>query len=82
MSGTAFQILSDDIESVLHNYTHRLINTRGLGILDLSVELLDEIDHNRIEKAALAASNDLDEQTNAAMAEIKANLVDLGVLEF
>lgn len=79
---TAFQISTDDVESVLHSYTHRLINTHGLSILELTAELYDQIDHGRIEKAALAAEPNMEAQANAALQEIKDNLVDLGVLEF
>lgn len=82
MANVAFQLTADDVESVLHSYTARLINTQGLSIIDLSAELFDEIDHARIEKAALNASTDPDEQATAALAEIKTNLVELGVLEF
>lgn len=82
MANVAFQLTANDVESVLHSYTARLINTQGLSIIDLSAELFDEIDHARIEKAALKASNDPDEQATAALAEIKTNLVELGVLEF
>lgn len=82
MASSAFQVTADDVECVLHSYSSRLINTHGLSIVDLSAELVDEIDHDRIEKAALNASTDLDEQTNAALEELKDNLVDLGVLEF
>lgn len=82
MANVAFQLTADDVESVLHSYTARLINTQGLSIIDLSAELFAEIDHARIEKAALKASTDPDEQATAALAEIKTNLVELGVLEF
>lgn len=82
MASAAFQVTADDVECVLHSYSCRLMNTDGLSIVDLSAELIDEIDRERIEKAALNASTDLDEQTEAALKELKANLVELGVLEF
>ncbi|MBA1280560.1 MULTISPECIES: hypothetical protein [Pseudomonadaceae] len=82
MTCNAFELTTIDIECVLLSHSERMINTHGLSIVRLAEELFDEIDHERIEQAALAASTDTDAQTNAAFAEIKDNLVELGVLEF
>lgn len=82
MSCTAFQIISDDVETVLNNFHLRMLDSRGQSNEVLAVELLNEIDTSRVVKAALDSSTDLDEQTSAAHAEIKAILVEIGVLEF
>jgi hypothetical protein len=78
----AFQVSEEDIEQVLRDYTYRVANTHGQSFEAMAGDLIDEIDHNRIAKAALAAGCDLDDQTRAAHAEIHRNLVELGVIEF
>lgn len=82
MTCTAFQITQDDVENVLQSHSLRVINQSGQSFSSLAAELIDEIDANRVEKAALNSSPDLDEQTAAAHSEIKDILCELGVLEF
>lgn len=82
MACTAFQITEDDIESVLHDYSLRVTDTQGKSFATMAAELIGEIDHARVEKAALDSGCDLDEQTAGADKEIKKILVELGVLEF
>lgn len=82
MTCTAFQITSDDVANVLRSYWLRVTNSNGQSFERMAEELLGDLDHDRIEQAALAASTDLNEQTSAAYEEIKNNLVELGVLEF
>lgn len=82
MASTAFEITPDDVESVLHSYTPRMINTRGMPIAELAADLFDEIDAERVQKSALNTSTDLAEQVTGAYAEIKDILVEIGVLEF
>ena len=79
---TAFEITPEDVEAVLHSYTHRVMNTQGLSYEALSEELINEIDHGRVEKAALKGGCDLDSQTQAAHDEIHAILVEMQVIEF
>ena len=82
MACTAFQITPEDIEQVLRDYSLHVINAKGQSFAALAEELNDEIDAERIERAALKAGIDLDEQTSGALEEIKQILVELGVLEF
>ncbi len=82
MSRNAFEITPDDVESVLQAYSLRVANTGGRAFSDLAEELFDEMDHERIQDAALAGSTDLDGQTQAAFDEIKNSLVELGVIDF
>lgn len=82
MTNTAFQITQDDVESVLHSYTKRIINSRGMSIYDLAADVFGEIDLGRVEKAAVKSSTDFDAQVSAAYEEIKGILVEVGVLEF
>lgn len=81
MEHTTFEFTHNDVESVLHSYTHRIINARGLSIDSLATELFGELDASRVENAALA-STEFDEQVNGAYEEIKDILVEVGVLEF
>lgn len=82
MACTAFEITADDIETVLQSYALRVVNPRGKSFTEIAEELIGEIDLERIEKAALRDSCDLDEQTGAAHEEIKDALCEMGVLEF
>ncbi|EPL60767.1 hypothetical protein PSOLE_37190 [Pseudomonas oleovorans subsp. oleovorans] len=82
MACFAFQISTEDVENVLRSYSLRVTDTKGQSFEHMAEELIDELDHERIERAALAASTDLDEQTTAAYEEIKKSLVELGVLDF
>lgn len=79
---TAFQITEEDIANVLHQHSMRVMNTRGESFETMASALIEEIDHARIEKAALASGCELDHQTQGAFDEIKNILVEIGVLEF
>lgn len=81
MAHTAFEVTPNDVESVLHSHTHRIVNARGLSIDALAADVFDEVDTARVEKAALA-STDFDEQVKGAYSELKDVLVELGILEF
>ena len=82
MTGTAFGVSEDDVEAVLQEYWMRVIDTRGKSFETMAEELIDEIDQDRVEKAALRAGCDLDDQAKAAFDEIKAILFEQGILEF
>lgn len=78
---TAFGISSDDIEDVLRNHSLHVASTDGRSFEDMAIELLADIDEARIERAALKAGCDMDEQTRAAHEEIHTILVEQGVLK-
>lgn len=80
MACTAFQISEDDIEIVLRRNSLRVSNTQGKSFSEIAEQLIDEIDHERVESAAMCASCELEEQTEAAHEEIKTICVELGVL--
>lgn len=82
MACMAYQVTEEDIQNVLEDYSLRVADTKGKSFETMSAELIGEIDHARIEKAALNSGCDLAEQTRGANAEIKDMLVELGVLEF
>lgn len=82
MAQSAFEITPDDVESVLHSHTHRIINARGLSIDALAADVFTDLDTARVEQAALSNSTNFDEQVSGAYGEIKVILVELGVLEF
>jgi hypothetical protein len=82
MATTAFQITEDDIENVLRSYSLRVSNTQGKSFSEMAAELIDEIDHDRVEMSALNSSTELEQQTQGAYEEIKNILVEIGVLEF
>lgn len=77
-----YQLKASDIESVLWDYTLRVSNTAGKSFVTMSEELVDEIDRDRIEKAALAAGDDRNQQVFAAHKMIHRILVEQGVIEF
>jgi hypothetical protein len=77
----AFGISADDVASVLEEYRLRIIDARGQSFGQMAEELVGELDHERIAQEALDAGCDMDEQTAAAHAEIKRQLVEQGVLE-
>jgi hypothetical protein len=82
MACTAFQISEDDIEQVLHEHGLRVVNSHGKSFEAMAGELFSELDHERVEKAALDSGCDIDTQTAGALVEIKTMLVEMGVLEF
>jgi hypothetical protein len=79
---TAYQVSDEDIENVMQSYSLRVTDTQGKSFETMAAELINTIDCTRVEKAALRAGNDLDDQTQAANEEIKKILVELGVLDF
>jgi isochorismate synthase EntC len=82
MASLAWQVTLDDIENVLESHALRVENPRGQTFAQMAEDLISEIDEGRVEKAALAAGSDMDEQTQAALDEIKKILVEMGVIEF
>jgi hypothetical protein len=80
MTCTAFQITSDDVENVLRNNSLRVTKSNGKTFAHMAEALIDLLDHEQIEQAALDASTNLAEQTSAAYEQIKDNLEELGVL--
>ncbi len=78
----AFQITEEDVESVLHDYSLRISNSRGASFAAMAAELLPDLDHARIERAALEGGCDLDAQTRSALGAIHQQLVEAGVIEF
>jgi hypothetical protein len=78
----AFAISEEDVENVLRAYSLRVKDAQGKSFETMAEELIDEIDHARVEKAALRSEGDLEDQIKAAFDEIKKILVELGVLDF
>ncbi len=81
-STDCYQMSAHDIESVLWDYTLRVTNTAGKSFVTMSEELVDEIDRDRVENAALAAGDDRNQQILAAHKMIHRILVEQGVIEF
>lgn len=79
---TGFQVTEIDIMQVLDEHNLLIVNKRKQSSEESACELILEIDHQRIQKAALNSGNDLDTQTAGAQDEIKKILVEKGVLEF
>lgn len=80
MACTAFQISEDDIETVLRRHSLRVSDTQGKSFSEIAEKLIYDIDHERVELAAMSASCKLEEQTEAAHEEIKIICLELGVL--
>ena len=77
----AFGINEEDIEKVLRKHWDRVANTDGKSFEDMADELFTSIDAPAVERAALKGGVELEEQTDAAYAEIERQLVQQGVLE-
>lgn len=73
MAHTAFQITEEDIENVLRANLPRLASGRDADLTQLAEEVyesLNDEDFGRMERAALVAGTDLDEQTAGAYEEL------------
>lgn len=83
--GTAFGISEDDIETVLRQNATQVASSGGIPFEQMAEHIFSEwaggVEHGRIEDAALNGGVDMDEQTDAAHAEIRAILVEQGVLK-
>jgi len=82
LPATAFQITEKDIENVLRDYSLRVTDTEGKSFETMSSELIGEIDHVRVQKAALSSGVTIEEQATGANDEIRKILIEIGVLEF
>jgi len=69
----AFGITIEDLENVLHTHGSNIKNNSIIEII------FEELDMQKIEKAALYA-NEMEDQTTLAYAEIESQLKDLGHL--
>lgn len=76
----AFGISEEDVEAVLKAHALDVVNSRGATFAAMASELLTDLDHGAIERAALYG-NDIDEQTRFAHAAIAEQLRGLGALE-
>jgi len=81
-TGIAFGVSEEDVENVLRAYSLRVTDTQGKSFETMATELIDEIDHARVDQAAQRAGCDPEDQVRAAFDEIKTILVEMGVLEF
>lgn len=81
----AFGISEQDVFNVLHDNAAMIANSDGKTIDQMSEDIFDGwvggVEPDRIAQAALDGGNDMDSQTNAAYAEIRAILVEEGILK-
>lgn len=80
----AFGITEDDLEIVLRNNAVHVANADGKSFEEMSHDIFNdwhEEFHDRVADAALKASCDMGEQTDAAHAEIREIFVETGVLK-
>jgi hypothetical protein len=80
----AFGITEADIETVLQQNATQVANTDGQSFETMAEKIYDDwtdIEHTRIADAALDGGIEMDDQTNAAHAEIRTILVEQGVLK-
>lgn len=82
MCGSKYDVNEADIQNVLEQYSFRVTDTKGRSFETMAAELVGEIDLERVDRAVLSAGADSAAQSQAAFDEIKAILVELGVLEF
>lgn len=80
--GFAFDIVEEDLETVLRDNAILIANADGLPISTLAerIYLGWGPEFARIEKAALDSGVELDEQTVGAHAEIRKIFVEQGIL--
>lgn len=81
---TAFGITEDDITTVLRQNAAQVANTNGQKFEVMAEQLHNDwtdVEFDRIADAALDGGLEMDEQTDAAHAEIRAILVEQGVLK-
>lgn len=81
---TAFGIAEEDIEAVLRANWSAVADSKGLSFEDMADVIFQGIGsahHDRIACAALDAGCDMDKQTAAAHGEIRAILVEIGILK-
>lgn len=79
----AFEISEDDVANVLRQNAVQVADAGGRSFDQLAEKIFDDWDGGdirRIEAAALSG-DDLDEQTDAAYAEIRVILVEQGILK-
>ena len=82
VSSGNYRLSAKDIEDVLRDYALRVTNTSGKSFATMAEEIVDEIDRERIENAALAAGHDRNQQLLAAHEMIHQILVEQEILEF
>lgn len=78
--GMAFGISEDDIENVLRRNWAK-VDAQGESFEKMAERLFNEIDHDRVESAALDSGDDLGEQTDGAYQEIETILVEMGIMK-
>lgn len=76
----AFEISVDDVLVVFRHHSQRIVNPAGLPLDELADEAFAVLNDGAVETAALDTNGDLEEQTDAAHAEILAQLVSAGYL--
>jgi len=81
----AFGITETDIETVLRQNSLRIANSDGRSFSEMAESIHDDWcggpEFDRIASAALDGGTDMDDQTDAAHSEIKAILIEDGVLK-
>ena len=80
----AFEITEDDIEHVLQVNASQVANTDGKTFAQIAADLHNDWaggELDRISAAALDGGVDMDDQIDAANAEIRTIMVEQGVLK-
>lgn len=76
----AFETTEQDIVTVLEANTGSVQGVAGRTYADMAQEIFADLNYGAVEKAALRAGTDMDDQIRGAQAEIKSQLIELGVL--
>lgn len=80
----AFGITEEDLTYVLRQNAMHVANSKGVSFDAMGEQIFNDwsdTEFGRIEKAALDGGVEMDDQTEAAYGEIRAILVEQGVLE-
>jgi len=81
--GMSFGITEQEIETVLRRNMASVVVSQDKPIALLAMEIyreLDSHDQDRVTQAAIKAGKDLDDQTDSVLDEIRAMLVERGII--
>lgn len=79
--GYAWEVTEQDIEDVLRDNSLHVANSAGATLAQMAENIFGAIDCARVSSAALNGGDDMDSQVEASHREIRAILVETGVLK-
>lgn len=77
----AWEVTEEDIEDVLRENSLLVVDSGGATFAAMAAGILYTLDCGRVSAAAVAGGDDMESQTEASHREIRAILVETGVLK-